>query len=269
MHSHSLKSQSITIIGSGRLGKVLQKVLEELHYSVQMLSLGLEIKSGTGLIFITTPDASIAGVCGKLASLLKDMSGTMVVHCSGIRPLEDLHAAKEAGAIIGCFHPLRAITKQTRNFAGITFDIMGDEPVVEFLKKLADHFGSNVLEVDEYQKNLLHLAAVFTSNYQITLAHLANKLGESAGLNNREVQAALLPLMQSALGNLESLDPASALTGPIARGDVATLEAHVNLLQNQPEILSLYKKLGVSTVQMLDKGAIRESTKNKMLDLLR
>ena len=168
---------SISIIGLGRLGTALQRVLSELNYT-EISEYGREadlVELGD-VIFITTPDAVIEAVASKIAQSEEDISDKTVVHCSGTLGLDVLQIVERKSAQIGCFHPLQSITKSTKSFKGSTFDVMGTEKVIGLLKSIAVEMGANTLEVSAHQKEMLHVAAVMAANYQVTLAHAASKI---------------------------------------------------------------------------------------------
>ena len=220
------------------------------------------------MVFITTPDAEISNAAHSILESGIDVEGKLILHCSGTVDLSPLKDLETNGVMIGCFHPLQAITEQTNSFEGITFDVMGNAEVVEQLTHLATEIGAKAIEVSAHQKEMLHVAAVVASNYQVTLAHLATEIAGTSGLNHMEAQQALLPLMNSVIGNLSKLPPNEALTGPIARGDVSTIEKHLQLLKDQPELLNLYSRLGNETVEMLGDDQLSPEQKKALLDLL-
>lgn len=264
-----MNSKTISIIGPGRVGKALQKVLSKLEYSVvTVIGRDDQIAELGEFVFITTPDSEIESVARAISKSGLEVSEKLILHCSGTVDLSPLEILEQKGANIGCFHPLQAITEQTKSFEGITFDVMGNAEVIVELKQLATEMGAKAMEVSAHQKEMLHVAAVVASNYQVTLAHLAAEIAGTSGLESSEVQHALVPLMKSVIENLTELPPNEALTGPIARGDASTIDKHLELLKDQPEFLSLYSKLGRKTVNMVRDGQLSQEQKNTLLDLL-
>lgn len=263
-----MNSKTISIIGPGRVGQAFHKVFSKLEYPiVSVVGRGEKITELGDIVFITTPDAEIETVAHSISKSRVDESGKFILHCSGTIDLNPLKGLEIKGAKIGCFHPLQAITEQTNSFRGITFDVMGNAEVVEQLTQLTTEMGAKVMEVSAHQKEMLHVAAVVASNYQVTLAHLASDIAGTSGLESSEVRQALVPLMQSVIENLRHLSPNKALTGPVARGDVSTLKKHVELLKNQPEQLKLYKLLGQSTLDMLGDEQISTYKKEELRTL--
>lgn len=252
----------------GRLGSALYKVLDALGYRVKGIGRKNALTNLGNLIFITVQDGDIKKLAEKLVELHPNLSGKQVVHCSGTRPIDDLITLETAGAHIGCFHPMMAVTEHTHSFEGVTFDVIGHKRVVDTLRKLVQQMKAHLIEVNQQQKERLHVAAVVASNYQVTLMQLATEIATQAGLNKEEVRKALLPLMYSVLENLNQLPPNKALTGPIARADTATIAQHVKLLQNQPQILNIYQKLGVLSVDMLTDKQLDATVKDRIKQAL-
>ena len=263
---------SITIIGYGRLGQALEKAADGAGYEIAYIYKNREelhrMKEISDLVFITPPDAEITAVCEYLRFRFYELVGKTIAHCSGALPSNILLDLKEKGAAIACFHPMQSVTLKTASFEGITFDIEGDEKAIKMLEKFAEEIRANSLRVTKEDKEMLHVAAVMASNYMVTLSDLAASVSKGSGLNKKQVLDALLPLMNSTLENLGQLSPSEALTGPIARGDVETVQRHVKFLKNRGELLSIYKKLGVLTLDLTDPEIVNESVKSELKELL-
>ncbi len=240
---------SISIIGLGRLGSALKKNLEQVGYQVSGFGRTDQLKDLGQLIFITTSDGEIEQVVSELVTA--GVEKKVIVHCSGLIPVTVLNPLSKKGALIGSFHPNQAITESTEDFGRTVFDIVGSEDIFLVLEEIAKSLNAEAISITEEQKQYLHIAAVVASNYQVTLMHLARKIGEEGSLDSSLVQRTMLPLMESVLGNLEAFTPAQALTGPIARGDVETLEQHVKLLKNNKKLLNIYNELGKLTLEMM------------------
>ncbi len=261
--------KTISIIGLGKLGKALSKAFEKVGYSTTELKKGDSYDRLGDIIFITTPDSEIRKVAGKIASDLENLEGKVFVHCSGAVSSNILIELKEKGASIGCFHPLQAVSQETDTFEDIYFDLEGDDDAIKELQKLVLDIDAKSFIVTPKEKELLHVSAVIASNYMVTLADLALRVSESTELSQRELMDAFLPLMGSVLQNLEKLSPSKALTGPISRGDIQTVQKHIKLLEGKPELLEIYKKLGLLTLELIGSEITEHSIKFRMYDLLK
>jgi predicted short-subunit dehydrogenase-like oxidoreductase (DUF2520 family) len=218
------------------------------------------------LIFITTPDDAIAPVVSEI----KWHPGQSVVHCSGADSVDILQSAKKAGTQVGAFHPLQtfaSLKQAIDNMPGSTFALEAEEPLLNTLKEMANALGGNWVVLKASDKVLYHASAVIACNYLVTLVKLASDLWQSFGVPPQKATRALLPLLRGTLHNIETVGIPDCLTGPIARGDIGTINKHLDALsQTAPQLLTTYRELGRQTVPIaLAKGRI-DQTKAKELE---
>lgn len=217
------------------------------------------------LIFITTPDAAIAGVTSRI----KWQKGRSVIHCSGADSTDILEPARKSGAMVGGFHPLQTFagTEQAiENIPGSTFALEAEEPLLTTLKKMAEDLGGRWITLKAEDKVAYHTAAVFASNYLVTLVKMATDLWQTFSIPTDQATKALLPLMRGTLHNIETIGIPQCLTGPIARGDTGTVSKHLqDLHKNAPTLLFPYKELGLQTIPVaLAKGKINEKQASEL-----
>ena len=218
------------------------------------------------LIFITTPDDAIAPVVKEI----QWHSGQSVVHCSGADSVAILEPAKQAGAETGAFHPLQtfaSVEQAIENMPGSTFALEAEEPLLAALKEMATALGGNSVVLKASDKVLYHTSAVIACNYLVTLVKMASDLWQSFGVPPQKATQALLPLLRGTLHNIEAIGIPNCLTGPIARGDIGTINKHLDALsQTAPHLLPSYRELGLQTVPIaLAKGKI-DNNKAKELE---
>jgi predicted short-subunit dehydrogenase-like oxidoreductase (DUF2520 family) len=137
--------------------------------------------------------------------------------------------------------------------------------LAETLISLAQALGGRPALLKTGEKAKYHAAAVIASNYLVTLFALALDLLGRAGVPPDLAREALPPLMAGNLENLATLPPAQALTGPIARGDVETLQKHLTALADTP-YGAVYRTLGQLTVALAPH--LEDNTRQALLDLL-
>lgn len=259
------RNTSISIIGPGKVGLLLKKSLSDAGFKyLEMISKGQPIEETGEWVFITTPDAVIPDIVEQI--LNTNVENKLIIHCSGTLTSDVFDELRSKGALTGCFHPIQSVTPTSDSFKGIYFDIEGDDEALVQLEVLADELGAKIIRVSKEQKKKLHVSAVIASNYLVTLTELANQVSSESGLEAEEVQQALLPLMNSVLNNLSTSSPSEALTGPIQRGDVGTVKEHVKLLKNKDKLLSIYKKLGLLTLELTDHS---EKVKSSLTQILK
>jgi predicted short-subunit dehydrogenase-like oxidoreductase (DUF2520 family) len=228
-----------------------------------------ELADVADMVFITTPDDVIAQVCREVHW----HKGQIVLHCSGAHSVDILEPARKLGAAVGSFHPLQTfadIAGATANLPGSTFGLEAEEPLLSTLKELVSLLDGKWVELKPGDKVLYHVAAVFACNYLVTLVKLALDLWKGLGVSSREAIGALLPLLRGTLNNIDGIGLPNCLTGPIARGDLGTIERHLNALDaRNPSSITAYKELGLQTIPVaLAKGKINEQKAEEMTNLL-
>ncbi|HVX31253.1 MAG TPA: DUF2520 domain-containing protein [Nitrolancea sp.] len=208
------------------------------------------VADASDTVVLAVPDEAIEPMCASL----RWRRGQVVLHCSGAHSLDLLASAATAGCLVGSFHPLQTFAGQPEDaerIAGSVVGIEADESLRARLADLAETIGARPIFLTAESKVLYHVAAVLISNYSVTLASLAAELWESFGVPRADALRALLPLLTGAVGNLDSVGLPSALTGPIARGDVTTVASHLRALAaSSPQLLPLYRELGYKTVDL-------------------
>ncbi len=256
----------VGIVGLGRLGTCLARALQRAGVTLTALAskddervkqvtraLGLpfdvvisndriaERVPVMDVVFVTVPDGELTNVSARLPL----GSGQAIVHCSGALDLTPLAAVRARGASVGVFHPLQSFGPDAApsRFHGVAVGIDGDEPLFTELTQLACRLGARPFSLRGVDRARYHAAAVFASNYLVALHAVAARIWEAAGLPAGGAKDALATLSRGALENIEAHPLASALTGPIARGDAATVGRHVAALQNDLPSLAIYRAL--------------------------
>jgi len=243
--------------------------LAKLVSGCQVYPTAQEVANGADLIFITTPDDVIA----KIASEVRWRSGQGVVHCSGAHSVDILEAARQFGANVGSFHPLQTfatVNQAIENLPGSTFALEAEEPLLSQLKELASLLNGRWVELKPGEKVLYHTAAVFVSNYLVTLVKLALDLWQTFGVPAKEATQSLLPLLRGTVNNIENIGLPNCLTGPISRGDLGTIKRHLATLEAQDSSLfTIYRELGLETIPIaLAKGKIDGNKARELKALL-
>lgn len=213
------------------------------------------------LIFLTVPDDAISFVSEQLSQHYEHLEGYYFVHCSGTHSSDSLKALKEKGAQVASFHPMKAITPDSKTFEGSWFDIEGDEDLLKVLESLTESLQAHSFRVTAEAKPFLHASAVVASNYLVVLADLLTKIAAKGKIPEEVALKALGPLMESTLANIKHHGVTESLTGPIARGDVQTVKKHVQSLADDQDLLHMYKMLGLEAVKI----AIRKNGDSKAL----
>jgi predicted short-subunit dehydrogenase-like oxidoreductase (DUF2520 family) len=228
-----------------------------------------ELAEAAEIVFITTPDDVIAQVCSEV----QWHKGQSVLHCSGAHSLDILESAKKLGATVGSFHPLQTfadVDQAIENLPGSTFALEAEGPLLSMLKELTHLLSGNCVKLRPGDKVLYHAAAVVACNYLVTLVKLALDLWLDFGVSSKEATRALLPLLKGTINNIDSIGLPNCLTGPVARGDLGTIERHLSALEaRNPSLLTTYTELGLQTIPIaLAKGKVNEQKAEEMKALL-
>ncbi len=228
-----------------------------------------EVRLASTLILAVRDDA-IAEVAKRLAADGILDSSQVLLHCSGAQ------AATTAFANLpvrgrGLLHPLRAIADPMSaipELATTTFGIEGDPVGLGMARKLCDALGASTLVLQARQMSAYHAAATIMSNYLVSLADLATEVLANAGIDDAD--GAFLHLAQGALDNLHRQGLPHALTGPIRRGDSATVAAHLDTLEQGPIACSqLYRLLALRALGLSHQiGEADELKLTKIAELL-
>ena len=209
------------------------------------------------LIILAVPD----DVIGPLASTLRMYGGQAMIHTSGALGAEVLAPAMAAGTQVGSFHPLVAFADTERAVAalrGATIAIEADDQLAAMLAAMAEAIGATPVRLAHGAKAAYHAAAVLAAGGFVALLDAIAELGRVAGLDEAGSLAIYGPLIEGTLANARALGIAAALTGPITRGDLGTLSAHLDTLrQHAPGAMALYVAAAYREVELAERrGAL-------------
>ena len=169
------------------------------------------------------------------------LKGHLVVHTSGAVPMDTL---SEASSNFGVFYPLQTLTfGNDIDFSEVPVCIeANDEENLELLRKFANKVTSQVYQVDTESRKVLHLAAVFASNFSYHMYTIASSLLESVRVD----PAILKPLILETARKAVQHEPGSVQTGPASRQDIEVMKHHLELLQSNTKYAELYQQLSTS-----------------------
>ena len=229
---------SLAIVGDGRMGRALVAALSG---AAGPFGRGFD-GDGFDAVLLAVPDSQIAVAAGAIAP------GRMVGHCAGALGL-NLLAPHEAFGM----HPLMTVTRSSATFAGAGAAVAGSTPrALAFAYELAAALGMHSVEIADEDRAAYHAAASVASNFLVTLEDAAETLLRTTGAD----RAILVPLVRAAVENWATLGGPAALTGPIARGDEATVaRQRAAIAERAPELLALFDAMCETTRAL----AIRES----------
>jgi predicted short-subunit dehydrogenase-like oxidoreductase (DUF2520 family) len=220
------------IVGAGRLGRAMVSGLREAGLTVEgPFGRGARCPDAD-VVLLCVPDGEIANAA---AAIDRRAHGPLVGHCSGATTLAPL-----AGHDAFSMHPLMTVPAEGETvFTGATAAVAGHPAAAELARRL----GMVPIHVADEDRAAYHAAASMASNFLVTLESAAELVAAGAGVG----RASLVPLVRATVDNWAAQGRA-ALTGPIARGDTATVERHREVLRERtPHLLPLYDALAEAT----------------------
>lgn len=196
------------------------------------------------IVILAVPDDAIAAA----AALIRP--GRIVGHCSGATTLAPLEPHERFS-----LHPLLAVSGEAASFSGASCAVAGSTPrALGVATTIAGILGMTPFAVPEEGRDVYHAAASLASNYLVALEGAAERLASVVGLT----RAQLAPLVRATVESWVRLGARSALTGPIARGDLATVARQRSAVQREaPDLLPLWDALADATRQLALRGPSR------------
>jgi predicted short-subunit dehydrogenase-like oxidoreductase (DUF2520 family) len=265
---------TIGFIGAGAVGKGLALAIASRGYSVvavysrsrtsaealaarvpgcESLPVPQEVADRCSLVFITTPDEAI----NRVASQVKWRTGQGVVHCSGAESLDVLEPAARQGALPGSFHPFQTFAcletpeEAVERLEGTLFSIEGHGWLRSFLEKIAAHLGGRSIPVRPEDRAIYHASAVMACGYVVALLEAAAGLWQAMGASREDALSTIVPLARTTLENISRAGPEASATGPLMRGDAATLQRHLEALESRlPRLIPLYSSLSLESLSL-------------------
>ncbi|MBO0844946.1 MAG: DUF2520 domain-containing protein [Nocardioides sp.] len=267
--STTLSAVRVGVIGAGRVGAVLGAALR--HRGHEVVSVAGEsdaslrraadllpgvpvlkptaVARSCDVLLLTVPDDMLENVVTQLAASGALHAGQYVVHTSGRHGLGVLGAATAVGTRPVAMHPAMTFSGTGRDLgrlADCVFGVTAGPAERDWAEALVAELGGRVSWVPEELRGLYHAGLAHGANHLVTLVSQAMELLSAAGA--QDPSATLRPLLEAALDNALSEGDA-ALTGPIVRGDVNTVRAHVaEITANAPDTLRSYLTLARATL---------------------
>jgi predicted short-subunit dehydrogenase-like oxidoreductase (DUF2520 family) len=248
MNQNEREIPLLAVIGAGRVGRAIYAAAraEGIESRLAGREDASELSVGAEMVLICVPDAAIEEACEAIAA---SPGLRFVGHTSGATGFEALRAATDRGAAAFTLHPLLTITHDDPELIGASCAVSGSTPeALALARSLAQRLGMSCFELRDDKRAAYHAAASLASNFLVTMEESAAQLIERAGVD--EGRARLGPLVLRSATNWYERGP-EALTGPIARGDEATVERHLEAIKAEmPELLGLYRALAERTKAM-------------------
>lgn len=275
------------IVGAGRAGLGLAVALRRARVvvlgvhgrSAKVAPAGVKLTAGgtppwlgkAGVLLLAVRDDALPGCVAELARAGGLAAGTVALHLSGALSSEVLAPLAAAGLAAGSMHPLVAFGPDpavaARQLRGATFALEGDLAAVGVADAIVRRLGGVPVTLAPELKPLYHAGAVLASNYLVTLLAVAARFLADAGIPGESAVAALVPLARASLENVAAAGPVAALTGPIVRGDAATVRRHLMALRKDDA--ELYKAVGRETLKLARQAGLTAAAAERIEALLK
>ena len=216
-------------------------------------------------------DQAIGAAADELA--LGGIRTGVVLHTSGADGPELLRVLAERGVSCGVLHPLQTIADRSRGVAalrGASYGVSGDVEALEWAEQLVAAAGGTALRIPPGGFASYHAGAVMASNALVAAIDAAVVLLGAAGVERKAALQAMRPLCLTSAANAVDIGPEAALTGPVQRGDAATIRSHVAALANcPPYVADLYRASSRALLDIARRRGLTETAAKAVEEALR
>lgn len=270
--------KKLNIIGAGRVGQtlgflwqshhvfeigaILNRSLDRAQSAVDFIQAGKPFDfSSTHALpaadvwLLTCPDDELKHVCDNLVQVAFIRAGSIVLHCSGaLTAQEVLESVKNVGAHIASIHPIKSFANPAQailDFKGTYCGVEGDVEALNVLTPAFEAIGAQCFPIKSQAKTLYHAASVIACNYLVALQEISIQTFEQAGIERTQAMSILQPIVAGTVANVFKLGTQAALTGPIARGDVAVVEKQLSAIRDwRADYGAVYQQLGMVALDL-------------------
>lgn len=234
---------TVAVIGSGNVATHLKNAFPDTINTILVNPRTLEnLPSHSQVAVIAVKDSAVE----EVARMVNGRSD-IIAHTSGSVPMSVLQG-QACGW--GVFYPLQTFTKDVcLDYSEIPFFIEADSKETEnILTSLARHISDNVYIAGSEQRKQLHLASVFACNFTNCLMGISQEILKKSDIDFR----VMLPLLRQTISKLSALTPAQAQTGPAARKDYPVMNAHTEMLADNPDLQQIYRMLSDQIIKNIN-----------------
>jgi predicted short-subunit dehydrogenase-like oxidoreductase (DUF2520 family) len=266
------RKPTITLVGAGRVAQALGLALRAAGYRVlevvardraasraraRRLARRVGARARTladaqlhaDLVWLAVSDDAIAA-CARALARRGGWEGKIALHSSGALPSDCLAPLRRRGAAVASLHPLMTFVRGSAfSLRGVPFALEGDAAAMRAGRRMVHDLGGYTLLIRKSAKPLYHAWAMFTSPLLVVTLALAERVGHEAGVP--DARRAAEPTIRQMLKNYLAGGAAAAFSGPLVRGDLATVRANLRALRAVPEARQAYLALARASLRDL------------------
>jgi predicted short-subunit dehydrogenase-like oxidoreductase (DUF2520 family) len=215
------------------------------------------------IVWFCVPDGAIADAAEALARE-SDWKGKVALHSSGALTSDVLRVLRERGAAVASVHPLMTFVRGSRPpLAGVPFALEGSPKAVRAARAIVLNLRGQPFAIRKQDKEAYHAWGMFASPLLTALLAAGERVAGAAGVSRKAARARMLPILRQTLANYARLGAGESFSGPIARGDAATVQKHLQVLQRVRGAREVY--VALARAALFDLPAKNRAALAKML----
>ncbi len=272
-------SRTVTIVGAGRVGRTLGRLLGETGYQIDTVISRSRAKAAaarkftgarfagtrineeafrrSAIVLITTTDSVIRETADQAARLQTEWKKKIVFHTSGAFTSVELSALRRRGAQVGSLHPLQTFSQPraaVRNLDGVFYSFEGTRSAERVARRMVRALKGRFFKLPPQHKTLYHCAGFFACGGLLAALSAAYTLYKVIGIEEPRARAMLAPLVAATIEGAEKNKLAQTITGPISRADHMTVKRHLmELSRSAPALQPLYCSLSLQILRLSSK----------------
>jgi predicted short-subunit dehydrogenase-like oxidoreductase (DUF2520 family) len=264
----------VAIVGAGNLASALAVALRGTGHGIDQIisrgqgaslqrarKLAREVKASAvavaqariqaDVVWFCVPDSAIATAAASLTKAA-DWKGKVALHSSGALTSDELAVLQDRGAAVASAHPLMTFVRGSRpSLAGVPFAIEGSPKAAQAARAIVRDLRGQPFTIRKDQKEAYHAWGMFASPLLTALLAGTERVALAAGVNRKAARQRMLPILKQTLANYEALGAQGAFSGPLPRGDVATVQKHLKVLQGMSGAREVYVALARAALRDL------------------
>ena len=273
---------TVAIVGAGRLATFLAVALHEAGFTITEIvargsagsrrharSLAAKVGAKTKTVNSALLDATLLWFCVPDGEIQRSAAATadqlavrtavhkkhklrFAFHSSGALLSRALDPLRKAGAAVASVHPLMTfVTGSHPSLTDVPFAIEGDEPAKRVARRIVHQLGGESFSLSASRKAAYHAWATMTSPMLLAFLVTLEEAARAAGLTRQDARRKSLPIISQTLANYSRLGPARSFSGPLVRGDAATVGKHLTVLKKDLGVREVYKALARAAMRGL------------------